>query len=135
MCISSLSQMSHSACTLGQRLQKPCLRWSTTETKRRQRGAEEISHWKAASEFHPLTKRRLKTQTRCWTRQGDYSHISNYSCAQGNNDSSDPRPESHLNINMDISPRFLVLCVTFQKIGWTNHCKPTKTVYQMAATD
>lgn len=43
--------------------------------------------------------------------------------------------KKHLNINMDISPRFLVLCITFQKISWTNHCKTTETVYQMAATD
>jgi len=43
--------------------------------------------------------------------------------------------QKHLNINIDISLQFLVLCVTFQKINWTNHCKATKTVYQMAATD
>ena len=138
MCISSLSQMSHSAWTLGQLVkqsQKPYLGLLTTEMKQRRRGAEEISHWKAVLEFNPLTKLHLKTQTRCWTRREDYSQNSNYSCSQGNNGLSDPRPENHLNINMDISPQFLVPCVTFQKISWTNHCKTTKTVYQMAATD
>lgn len=139
ICISSLSQMSHSACTLGQLVkqsQKPRLGWSTTEMEQRQWGAEEISHRKAASEFKTLTKQHyLKPQTCCWTRQGDYSHNKNYSCAQGNNGLCDSGSQEHFIINIDISPWFLVPRVTFQKISWTNHCKTTKTVYQMAATD
>lgn len=118
LCFSSHSQMSHPACTLRQLVkesQKPCLGWSTTETKQRQRGAEEISHWKAASEFNLLTKRRLKTRTHCWTRQGDYSHNSSYSCGQGNKGSSDLRPENHLNIKMDISPSVSCAVCCFSK--------------------
>jgi len=101
--------------------------------KQRQRGAEEFSHWKAALEFNTdqrvlknpnqllIKARGLLTQLKLVVWAGHMSLILGL--------------EKHLNINMDISPQFLAPCVTFQKISWTNHCKTTKTVYQMAATD
>lgn len=92
----ALPDVSHSACTWGQlvkRSQQPCLGWSTTEMKQRQRGAEETRHWEATSEFNFLTKQCLKTQTYSSVRQRAYSQNSNYSYAQGNNGLSDPRPQ------------------------------------------
>lgn len=110
---------------------------AVTETlpQKQSRGKEELRKSvteKLHQEFNPLTKRHLKTQTCCWTKL--LTQFKLLMCP-ANNGWSDPRPENHLNINMDISPQFLVLCVTFQKISWTNHCKITKTVYQMVATD
>lgn len=83
--------------TAGEAVTETMPGWSSTETNYRQRGGEEISHWKAASEFNPLIpKQHLKTQNCCWKRQGDHSHNSNYSCAQVKTDPCKFQPQEAL---------------------------------------
>lgn len=85
---------------------------AVTETlpPKQSRGKEELRKSvteKLHQEFNPLTKWRLKTQTCCWTKL--LTQFKLLMCP-ANNGWSDPRPENHLNINMDIFPLVLVSC-------------------------
>lgn len=127
MCISSLSQMSHSACTLGQLVkqsQKPCL---DGQAQKQIRGREALRKSVTGKLHQTLTLLSPNSTLRPKTAaEKDKGITHTTQITHGVRAKTVPvnlRLKKHFNINMDIFP-----CVTFQKISWTNHCKPTKTV-------